>query len=197
MSSDIDRASGKRTDECGGLDQHGAMRDGRWDLLVDTDDDGTRRVVFNDQVIFDQINAKRIHLGGFSRKKITTKAEVILRLAERNFMTHAEKQRINAEIQRQARDAERLVHQAVRIQHPPGFWLDRFLHLLFSKKSYERVYSQMIIDMREEYFEALSLGRLRTAQWTVIRCYCAVLWAWTTQIPIGLFAAAIKKLSGS
>jgi hypothetical protein len=78
------------------------------------------------------------------------------------------------------------------IQKPPGFSLERFLRFLVSKKSYERVYGQIIADMREEYFEALHAGEKRKARWIVVRAYVSVLTALLMLLPRGLVNEIVR-----
>lgn len=82
------------------------------------------------------------------------------------------------------------------VQRPPAMKLDHLLRFFASKKTYECVYSQIVIDTREEYVEAIATGDERKARWIVARCYWSVLSAFLVQIPINLIAAIAKRMSG-
>lgn len=55
------------------------------------------------------------------------------------------------------------------ITRPPGSVLDALLRVLLTRRSYERMFSQMIEDAREEYFEALAAGNAPLARWRHIQ----------------------------
>ena len=67
------------------------------------------------------------------------------------------------------------------IKRPPGHLGAELLRTIFPKKTYDRVFSQILEDMREEYFAALEEGRPRLAQWRhfqfyVSSIYAAIIW---------------------
>ena len=51
----------------------------------------------------------------------------------------------------------------------PGALAKSLLSFLFSKKAFESVFAQAIIDMREEHADALASGHLWKARWIVLR----------------------------
>ena len=53
----------------------------------------------------------------------------------------------------------------LRIAGPPGSRLNTFAQAFYSKKTYERVFQQWIIDWREEHAGALAQGKFRLALW--------------------------------
>lgn len=55
------------------------------------------------------------------------------------------------------------------IRHSPGSRILTFANFIYSKKTVDRVFSQIIHDMREEYIEALALGNKWHARWIHIR----------------------------
>lgn len=55
------------------------------------------------------------------------------------------------------------------VHMPPGAFARRLLHFLFSKKAFEAIFAQAIIDMREEHAEALAGSELWKAKWIVFR----------------------------
>lgn len=52
--------------------------------------------------------------------------------------------------------------------HPPAQELEQWLQSLVSRKSYERIYSQMILNIREEYYEALVNKETGKARWIIL-----------------------------
>jgi uncharacterized protein (UPF0218 family) len=57
----------------------------------------------------------------------------------------------------------------ITLINPPGYVAKDILTILFSKKTFSNVFAQVIIDMREEYAEALADKKYRKARWIVIR----------------------------
>ncbi|WP_299751385.1 hypothetical protein [uncultured Tateyamaria sp.] len=57
----------------------------------------------------------------------------------------------------------------IQLARPPGSGAVFVLEFLFPKNAFEVVFSQHILDMREEYYEALSEDRPRKARWIIIR----------------------------
>lgn len=51
-----------------------------------------------------------------------------------------------------------------RIKAPPGHNLSEWLRFMLPKKTFDRVFSQIIMDYRDEYYEALAHGRKWLAQ---------------------------------
>jgi hypothetical protein len=141
-----------------------------------------------DEVIQEQ--SELSYLDGFSRKPTTRmvgRAKVILRLTNTDYMLGKDKTRVQP-----SRNPSMPIIQAA-----PGYRLDHFLKGVFSKKSYERVFSQVIIDTREEYIEAIAAGAERHARWIKFRCYLLVIWVALLQMPAALVAAVVRKLGGS
>lgn len=56
-----------------------------------------------------------------------------------------------------------------RLVAPPGSLAKKILSLLFSKKAFTNVFAQAIVDMREEYAEALADKKYWKARWIIIR----------------------------
>jgi hypothetical protein len=73
-------------------------------------------------------------------------------------------------------------HTSNTIISAPGSLVLKVAELLCSRKDYERVFLQTVLDMREEYNEALFQGRKRKAQWVLIRSYLYLAWSVTLQI---------------
>jgi hypothetical protein len=58
-----------------------------------------------------------------------------------------------------------------KLYQPPGSRLLRLAEFLCSRKTYEEVLEPAIIDLREEYHQALSAGRTWKAKWVLVRGY--------------------------
>ena len=76
----------------------------------------------------------------------------------------------------------------------PGSLVLKVAEFLCTKKVYERVFLQAVLDMREEYNEALSSGRKRKARWVLIRDYIALAWTVTLQVFVSVPVKIIKTL---
>ena len=68
------------------------------------------------------------------------------------------------------------------ISKPPCYTIDHIIQFFVSKKSYERIYREIIEDMREEYIIALNDGQMMKVRFIVIRSYGSVVWAWLIQL---------------
>jgi hypothetical protein len=65
-----------------------------------------------------------------------------------------------------------LLYNATRrkkIHKPPASTINSIVRLLYSKRTYERIFMQLVIDLREEHAEALYQGRTRLAKWIAMR----------------------------
>ncbi|AUC53951.1 hypothetical protein CDO87_12500 [Sagittula sp. P11] len=56
-----------------------------------------------------------------------------------------------------------------RVHMPPGTFARSLLSFVFSKKAFETVFAQAIVDMRDEHTEALARSQTWKAKWIVIR----------------------------
>lgn len=68
--------------------------------------------------------------------------------------------------------AVRLVHRMLnknRIHRPPASALNSFARFIYAKRTYERIFMQHIIDLREEHAEALQAKRRWHARWIAAR----------------------------
>lgn len=61
-----------------------------------------------------------------------------------------------------------------KIYLPPGSSVRSVLEFIFSKKAFDGVFAQVIVDMREEHAEALAVGELRKARWIVVRGHLGI-----------------------
>lgn len=61
---------------------------------------------------------------------------------------------------------------------------------------HKRVFLQNILDIRAEYFEALSANRNHKARWVLVRGYASLGFAVVFQIGIGLISKIIKSIIG-
>jgi len=168
---------------------------GELDLLVDQLDDGSLRVVLSGKVVVDEINGERLTFGDLSKvlERYSLSAE------QREFLMRNRQGHVRYVEWHNLMRQDELDHLKAqqRIQRPPAYFLDNWLRILVSKKSYERIYSQIIIDTREEYFEALAARRETKARWILVRCYLSAAWAWLLMVPTSVSVAIFKKLSGS
>ncbi|WP_425417484.1 hypothetical protein [Oricola indica] len=71
--------------------------------------------------------------------------------------------------------AEKLLQP--RVTRPPAARLVGLFRLVFTRKAFEHVFSQVILDGREEYYEALSDGKIGLARFRAIRLYGILLFA--------------------
>lgn len=65
----------------------------------------------------------------------------------------------------------------VRLVRPPGAGMLRLAELLVSRRTFERVFLQLVEDFRSEYFEALSQGRPGKARLIVARYWIGFAYA--------------------
>ena len=79
---------------------------------------------------------------------------------------------------------------------PPGFFVLLVAEFLCTKKIYERVFLLNVLDMREEYFEALSASRKGKALWVVVRGYFALGMTVILQIGVGSMVKIVKTFWG-
>ncbi len=62
-----------------------------------------------------------------------------------------------------------------KIHIAPGTNINKILKFIYSKKSYDRIFMQVIADMREEHAEALSNNNNIKAYWIVFREHGSIL----------------------
>lgn len=84
------------------------------------------------------------------------------------------------------------------VVRPPGHFARTVLAFVFSKKAFESVFSQAIIDMREEHAEALAEGDHWKARWIVARDHSGLVLTILTYIcaSTGKKIVAIWKMIG-
>ncbi len=70
--------------------------------------------------------------------------------------------------------SERLLREGGTIRQAPAARVVGWLRFLFSKHAFEAIFSQTILDGREEYFEALATGQKRLARWRLVQLYLAL-----------------------
>jgi len=71
-----------------------------------------------------------------------------------------------------------------RIIHPPGMRLNAIAGLVFSMKTYERVFQPTIVDMQNEYVEAIAQDKKWNARFVRLRGYLSFFAAVLTQLPV-------------
>ena len=62
-----------------------------------------------------------------------------------------------------------------RVIRAPGTLARTVLSFVFSKRAFETVFGQAIVDMQEEYVEALANGKKWKARWVVVRDHIGLL----------------------
>jgi hypothetical protein len=79
-------------------------------------------------------------------------------------------------------------HPARRLAlRAPGSIVVKITSFVYSKRKYERVFAPTVSDMREEYYEALAMGRTWQSRWVWARGTCSVLAAVLADVPLSLF----------
>ena len=68
-------------------------------------------------------------------------------------------------LQTQLHQSAHAVKVPFEVIRPPGSRLNTFAQSFYSKKTYERVFQQWVIDWREEHAEALAQGKPGLARW--------------------------------
>ena len=83
-----------------------------------------------------------------------------------------------------------------RLQRPPGSYVRSALAFLLPNNAFDKIFSQQILDMREEYFEALDDGRGSKAKWIVVRDHFRIVITLTAYLAasLGKTVAAVWKL---
>ena len=68
----------------------------------------------------------------------------------------------------------------------PGWRLDAFASFVFSKRIYQTVLRPCLADTQEQYYQALSEGKTRKAQWIRIRGIAGFWWTVWLQLPVSV-----------
>ena len=90
------------------------------------------------------------------------------------------------------------LHQKPRVYHPPARKLRGLGLFVFSRKTFERVFEQVLVDLEIEYFAALDedhrLARkiIRKAPWVRIRGYWAFWTAFWMQGPLSIVKRLVR-----
>jgi hypothetical protein len=81
----------------------------------------------------------------------------------------------------------------VKVYRPPATGLVTMLGAIYSQRTFDRVFGQIITDMRIEYFDALQAGQLGLARWRHIQLYLTLVM--TTGALVGAkFGRLIEKV---
>jgi hypothetical protein len=75
-------------------------------------------------------------------------------------------------------------------EQPPAHTLDQWLQARVPKRSYDRIYSQIILDIREEHAEALAKNEI-APRLVIVRGYLSVAWALFTELR---FVGAVTRV---
>ncbi|HEV7689770.1 MAG TPA: GcrA family cell cycle regulator [Hyphomonadaceae bacterium] len=73
-----------------------------------------------------------------------------------------------------------------KIHRPPGGFLLSLSRFIYPKRMFERIFEPTISDMREEFYQALSEGKVWKAKYIVVRGHVAVFNAAGLQVPVSL-----------
>lgn len=68
-------------------------------------------------------------------------------------------------------DAARTPRSPKKLLRPPANRMVELLRWVMPRRSFERIFAQLIADFREEYFDDLAMGRNRKAQWRHVMFY--------------------------
>jgi len=88
--------------------------------------------------------------------------------------------------------AKREPQEESRLHYPPGVAVAGFLRFVFSKRAFDSVFAQGIVDMRIEYVDAIASGYMWKARWVVFRDHLGL--ALTTGAYLG--TVIVKKVTG-
>lgn len=61
------------------------------------------------------------------------------------------------------------------IARPPGHWWLRFTEFVYSRETFENIFQQTIADLRHEFNNALTKGRVWKARWIRLRGYLSII----------------------
>lgn len=106
-------------------------------------------------------------------------------LIKQSIKTIDEATRLIAALMRRVKNDASMKRPPPNIVLAPGSHAVVILRLLFSKKAMDKVFMQVVADMRAEHAEALHAGQLRLAKWISIRGH------------VGLFFAALAYIGAS
>ncbi|RWL81897.1 MAG: hypothetical protein EOR67_28610 [Mesorhizobium sp.] len=78
------------------------------------------------------------------------------------------------------------------IAHAPGGRVIPVLRFLFTKRAFDHIFAQVVVDGREEYWEALSQGNKWLARWRRVQLYLSLGIAIVSWIGVSALKNAIK-----
>ncbi|MER8405118.1 hypothetical protein [Mesorhizobium sp. M0185] len=87
---------------------------------------------------------------------------------------------------------EFLAEPRIKLDRAPAERLVGLLRAVFSRRAFEAIFSQIVIDGREEYFEALSMGRTHLARWRLTQIYLIVIFTALTWTSVSITQKAIQ-----
>lgn len=79
-----------------------------------------------------------------------------------------------------------------RIHRPPASAMNSFFRIMYSKRTYERIFMQIVLDLREEHAEALQANRPKFARWITLRGNAIMLATMVTHAFMSCGKAAVK-----
>ena len=83
--------------------------------------------------------------------------------------------------------SELLSSRSSVISRAPAEWIVSILRLVFSRRAFDSIFSQVVIDGREEYFDALEKGQSRLAQWRLVQIYLILVFTAFTWTGVSVF----------
>lgn len=75
------------------------------------------------------------------------------------------------------------------VGRPPAHQLVSLLKFIFTKKCFEHIFAQTIVDMREEYDDAIEANNIPLARWRHIQLYLSL----TSTVLTWIGASSLKK----
>ena len=127
----------------------------------------------------------------FSSSKVDTGVELskedLERFRTRIAMEHVRLAKIEMEAAAVAIEA---LAKAPKITRPPAHRATEILRFIFPKAAFDAVFSQVVLDMREEYFAALRDRKIGLARWRHIQLW----WVLLATFILWLGASSLRKM---
>jgi hypothetical protein len=92
--------------------------------------------------------------------------------------------------------APQAVSPKLALVTPPGYRLERLLRVIFSGRTFERVFAQALADERDEIFQAMSEHRVGKVRWRRVVLYLVLLDTLMSQAFVSV-AKRIQEIWGS
>jgi len=135
--------------------------------------------------------------------RVDFEAMILLRIADKKYQAQVEKVRNQVrELQTKRTPAKKPKTEKAtlaanpRILRPLGSRLLSIVSFIYSKKTVDRVFSQVITDTREEFLEALAAGNLWHARWIHVRGVLSFLTTVVVHAGSSAMATAVRVITG-